>query len=455
MDPQVKFARRTDGVGIAYCALGKGQPFIYPAPWVTDVRYFLEDPNARRFWENIARHFTVLYYDKHGCGLSDRERTDFTLESDVADLEAVIEHVGPQKCILFGSSCGGVTSLAYTARHPEKVSHLILYGSFANGANLAKDDVKSAFVSLVRSVWGVGSKVLADLFVPDASPEDVQRFSSFQRRSCEAETAAKLLELAYKLDVTDLLPEIALPTLVLHREGDKLFPLHLTRELAANIPGAVFKILKGNVHIPWLGESSDVVSEISEFLGKEVSDTSDKADIEAAAMAEVPVAESEVFEQATIVFSDIVSSTDIVTQLGDVAARALFLKHDKLVRDRLRRHRGKEFQNLGDGFMLSFESASAAIRCASEIQKEVSESIPSIKIRMGINTGEVVIREGEQPFGQAVVVASRIASSAQGGEILVSEVTRQMAAGSVFAFIGRGEARLKGFEEVIKMHEVS
>jgi class 3 adenylate cyclase len=163
---------------------------------------------------------------------------------------------------------------------------------------------------------------------------------------------------------------------------------------------------------------------------------------------------TEIVEQATIVFSDIVSSTDLVTQLGDAAARNIFLKHDQIVRGQLRKYDGRELQNLGDGFMLSFESASAAIKCACNIQKEISKNLSSIKVRIGINTGEVVRREGRHPFGQAVVLASRIASKAKGDEVLVSDVTRHLVSGSKLPFSEKRRFKPKGFDETIKLYEV-
>lgn len=164
---------------------------------------------------------------------------------------------------------------------------------------------------------------------------------------------------------------------------------------------------------------------------------------------------SEVVEQATILFSDIVSSTDMVTQLGDSAARDIFLKHDQLVQKQVKKHGGRELQNLGDGFMLSFKSASAAIKCACDIQREISNKVASIKVRIGVNTGEVVRREGEHPFGQAVVVASRILSRAKGEQILVSNVTRQLASGGAFSFLERGRFKPKGFKESMNVYEVN
>ena len=461
MDPKIHFAKRKDGVRIAYSIFGTGVPFVYPAPWVSNIAFFLEDQTTKAFWEGVARYFTVIFYDKHGCGHSDRNRTEFTLESELFDLEAVIEHIGLEEFILFGTSMAGPASIAYTVRHKEKVRHLVLYGTYANGKIVTKDEVKIGLISLIKGAWGVGSKVLTDIFIPGASTDVVQQVAAFQRESCNSEMAARLIELVYNLDVTGLLPSIQTPTLVLHRENDKAIPIHLGRELAMEIPNALFKVLNGDIHLPWLGESDKIIEEICAFVGVKESKTSDALLFEASPQlsqvegkSDFSGEVSEIVEQATIVFSDIVSSTELVTRIGDAAARDIFLQHDKIVREQIKKHKGRELQNLGDGFMLSFESPSAAIRCACDMQKELSKKVPSIKIRIGINTGEVVRREGRQPFGQAVVVASRLANKAKAEQILVSDVTKHLVAGSGFPFTKRGRAKLKGIGESLKLFEV-
>jgi class 3 adenylate cyclase/pimeloyl-ACP methyl ester carboxylesterase len=457
MKPSIQFVKRKDGVRIAYSKFGEGQPLIYPAPWVTDLSFFLEDPIINQFFAWLAQETTVILYDKHGCGQSERDRKEFNLQAELLDLETVIDQLRLEELILLGISMGGPTSITYAARHPNKVSHLILYGSFANGETLAKEEVKSALISLVKASWGIGSKALADIFIPGANPEEVRAFAKFQRASSTPETAAKLLALTYSIDVRELLGGIKTPTLVLHREGDKVITIDHGRQLAAGIPNARFKVLKGDIHLPWYGESNEVIDEILKFIGKEPSGPSYEVatKIDRAGKEEVPLKGPEAVEQATVLFSDIVSSTDLVTQLGDVAARDVFLQHDRIVRDQIEIHGGKELQNLGDGFMLSFESPSAAVKCACRIQQEISATLPSIKVRMGINTGEVIIREGKHPFGQAVVLASRIVSKAKGEEILVSDVTKQLASGSKLPFTEKGRFKPKGFDETVKLHGVT
>ena len=235
-------------------------------------------------------------------------------------------------------------------------------GAMADGKTLAPDKVKSALVSLVKASWGLGSKTLADIFLPGANTEELQSLAKYQRESSTPEIAAKILELSYSVDVTKLLPNIKIPTLILHREGDKVITIDHGRQLAAEIPNAQFNLLKGKVHPLWLGETSQIIKGISEFIGEEKSgapgfdayNLTTKATIEKGRdkyTEDLPTSEAEIVEQASILFSDIVSSTDLVTELGDAAARDIFLQHDKIVRNQLKRHSGRELQNLGDGFM--------------------------------------------------------------------------------------------------------
>jgi class 3 adenylate cyclase len=324
----------------------------------------------------------------------------------------------------------------------------VLYGTYANGGKVAKKKVQLAIISLIEASWGLGSKTLADMFIPNANAEEVQSLARYQRLSSSSEIAIGLLKLSYSLDVTEALSAIKITALILHREGDIAMPIHHGRELSSEISNSKFKILSGNVHPIWYGKTNEIIEEILEFLG--VGETPGQIDKTDTVIAE----DSEIVEQATIVFTDIVSSTDLVAKAGDASARDLFLKHDIIVRNQTRKYGGKELQNLGDGFMLSFKSATAAMKCACKIQQQLTEDLPNIQIRIGINTGEVVRREGKHPFGQALVIASRIVSECKGRQLLVSDVTKQLTAGSGFSFIEKGTFQLKGFNDSIKLFEV-
>ncbi len=462
MKVSIEFIKREDGVKIACTAFGTGQPLVFPAPWVTCLSYVIEDPFANRFWRRLAQGATIIMYDKHGCGHSDRDREDYTLEAELLDLETVISHLGLEQFNLLGSSGAGPVAIAYAAKNPTRVTKMVLYGTYANGKHLASEGLKTALISLIRASWGLGSKAIADIFIPGAASKELESLAKIQRESCSPETASKFLELSYALDVTAFLPTLETPTLVLHREQDKAISIDHGRHLAVEIPNARFKILKGSFHPWWYGESDEIIREIIEFINGEPSEklaqytsqftTGDRYRED---VADFPIDASDIVEQATIVFSDIVSSTQVVTELGDAAARGIFLQHDRVIRDQIQKHGGRELQNLGDGFMISFESASGAIKCACDIQKEIFRNIPSIKVRIGINSGEVVRREGRHPFGQAVVIASRIASRAKGDQILVSDVTRHLTSGRKFPFVEKGRFKPKGFNESMKLYEVS
>jgi len=449
MKPSIQFVTRKDGVKIAYSQFGKGQLLVVPPPWVTSLRFIIEDPFMNKFMNELAQKVTVVFYDKHGCGQSDRNREIFTLESELFDLETVIDHLGLDKFNLFGSSMSGPLSIAYTARYPKKVDRLILYGTYANGTELAPKKVQSAIISLIEASWGLGSKALADVFNPDADAEVLKSHARYQRLSSSPEMAAKLLELCYKVDVTEALSSIKIPTLILHREDDKAMPIQNGRNLSTEISNSNFKILSGNQHPMWDGESNDIVKEILEFIGERQTQgyTTDKA-------VYSPIDESEIAEQTTIMFTDIVSSTDIVTEIGDTQARNLFYQHDKIIKELVNKYRGTELQNLGDGFMLSFPSATSAIQCACALQSAIAQNLPPIRIKIGINTGEVVKREGKHPFGQAVVIASRIVQECAGQQILISDISRGLAAGSKFTFSEIGKFRPKGLDYRIKLFEV-
>jgi pimeloyl-ACP methyl ester carboxylesterase len=218
----------------------------------------------------LANHHTLVCYDRPGTGLSDRNRTEFSLDSDVQDLETVIDHLKLKRLALLGYSCGGPVAIAYTVKHPRRISHLILYGTCARGAAITTEEVKSSLISIVRAHWGIGSKAIADLWAPGADAGVIELLAKFQRECTTPEIAAKILDLTYKTDVPHLLPSLRVPTLVLHRQQERSTPFRLGRELASLIPNACFVPLEGRDHLPWLGDFESVLRAIFEFLGDPV-----------------------------------------------------------------------------------------------------------------------------------------------------------------------------------------
>jgi class 3 adenylate cyclase/pimeloyl-ACP methyl ester carboxylesterase len=267
IDQNIQFCTTIDGVRIAYSMVGQGPFLVIPPGWVSHLQLQWEHPSARDYLEKGTRNQTFLFYDKHGCGLSERNRTDFTLESEVRPLEAVIDHLKLKRFALFGFSQGGPIAIAYAIKYPRRVSHLILYDSYARGEAISTEELKKSFSSLIRSAWGVGSKTLADMFLPGADVSALKWLVRYQREAATAEMAAKLLDLTYNLDVTDLLPRLRVPTLVIHRKGDKAIPFHLGREMASMIPNSRFVPLEGSIHPPFFGDADAVLRITGEFLG--------------------------------------------------------------------------------------------------------------------------------------------------------------------------------------------
>lgn len=267
IDQQIQFCTTVDGVRIAYSMVGQGPFLVIPPGWISHLQLQWEHPSARDYLEKGTRNQTFLFYDKHGCGLSERDRTEFTLESEVRPLEAVIDHLKLKRFALFGFSMGGPVTIAYAIKYPKRVSHLILYDAYARGEAISTEELKKSFTSLIRSAWGVGSKALADIFLPGADVSALKWFVRLQREAATAEMAAKLLGLSYNLNVVDLLPRLRVPTLVIHRKGDKAIPFHLGREMASMIPNSRFVPLEGSIHIPFFGDADAVLRITAEFLG--------------------------------------------------------------------------------------------------------------------------------------------------------------------------------------------
>jgi pimeloyl-ACP methyl ester carboxylesterase/DNA-binding CsgD family transcriptional regulator len=253
---------------IAYELRGDGPPLVAPAWWVSHLEVDWQVERCRRFWEGVANGYTLIRYDRLGTGMSDRtvRKSDLTLDAEVATLRALVDELELERVSLIGGSSGGCTSVAFAAAFPERVERLVLYGSFPNGAAITTADVADAIVSTVRADWGLGSRLLGDIFLGGAEPAENERFARFQREAATAETAAALLRLVYRLDVRTHLPLVRAPAVVVHRRDDRAVPYALGRQVAAAIPGAAFVPLQGSAHFPWYGDADSVVRACREAL---------------------------------------------------------------------------------------------------------------------------------------------------------------------------------------------
>jgi len=433
--PQTRYVQRGE-ISIAYQVVGDRGPDLIIVPgFISHLDLQWTDLGFSRFLERLASFTRLIMFDKPGTGLSDPIGHVPTLEERIADIRAVLDAVGSERIALLGFSEGGPTCVLFAATWPERTSALVVYGSFTRGRWSAKqldaaggtreehDRVVSGFADVLAH-WGEGR--LGRLVAPSAGGELQRRFwAIFERAGASPAMARALVEATMRTDVTALLPTIQAPTLVLHRTGD-VFPLAGGRYFARGIPGARFVELPGNDHAFWVGDSEPVLAEIEELLtGTRSSPSADRL-------------------LATVLFTDIVRSTERASELGDHGWHELLDEHDARVRQLLEQFGGRELDTAGDGFFASFEGPGAAVRCACAVVRSLRDI--DIEIRAGLHTGECE-RIGDKLGGVAVHVGARIAATARSGEVLVSRTVRDLVSGSGLKFADRGTHRLRGIDE--------
>ena len=268
MEQRLDSARLRDGTKVAYATAGNGPPLLFIGGWLSHLELSWALPAERHLFEALARGRTIVRYDRPGCGLSDRPaRADMSLDSELDTVATVVAAAGVERYDVMGSSLGAPVAIEWAARHPDSVARLVLYGGWARGADIAPAAVREHVVGLVRSHWGLGADVLTEIFAPDASSGTRSALAGYQRHASSAGTAADLLALCYRIDVTGSLSNVHAPTLVLHREHDRAAPAEQARLIAASIPAAQLRILPGRSHLPYIGEADALIAAIRDFLG--------------------------------------------------------------------------------------------------------------------------------------------------------------------------------------------
>ena len=445
MEPRIQYAQTADGVSIAFCVMGEGMPLVMMpnVPW-SHVQLEWRVPGWRRWHEGLAQKRMLVRYDCRGSGLSDRDVTDFSLDAYLLDLRAVVDRLGLQRFALVGPINAGPVAIAYAARHPERVSHLLLWCSWARTRDTASPQLRG-WRRLLDVDWETYTQTVAHALMGWSVGEPAHRYAALIRESITWEAARAAVGANREFDVTALLPQVDSPTLVLHRRQVPLPDVDVARGLASRIPHARLALLEGTAGWPGLGDMGAVLAAIDEFLGE--GEEAAVAPAEAAAPGGL----------RTVLFTDVEGSTALTERLGDAKAREVLREHERIVRVALRAHGGFEVKAMGDGFMASFSSATGALECAIATQRAFAQHNESaeqpIRVRIGLNAGEP-IAEAEDLFGTAVNLAARIAAQAAGGEILVANVVRELAAGKGFLFADRGDVALRGFEDPVRLFEV-
>ena len=443
MEQELGFCTTSDGVSIAYATVGEGSPLVYATGWPGHLSSEWETPHSRALIEDLAQGVTLIRYDMRGSGLSDREPGELSFENWVIDLEAVVDHLKLESFALLGLGfLAGPICIAYSAAHPERVSHLIMSEGYMRGEELMTPERGKTMVDYI-SLYGFPVTVGSG----DQSVEElraIQDVSKIQNQAASLEVQGELARNMLSVDVSSLVDKISVPTLIMHGPDENIVPFRLGRNLAAAIPQAKFVAFDESLSAPWL-QQERITKELRRFLGVEVEVKPKPA----------PVPTADVY---TIMFTDIESSTGLTQSLGDAKAQEVLHTHNDIVRDALRAHNGKEIKHTGDGIMASFSSSSGALSCAVAIQQAVvahSEANPDtpLAVYIGLNAGEPIAEDNDL-FGTAVQLAQRLCDHAEPGQIVAADVVRQLAAGKDFLFSDLGETELRGFEDPVKLWEL-
>jgi class 3 adenylate cyclase len=437
VQPDVRYCTTADGVRIAYTVTGEGPVFVSAIDSiVSNVGIEWSNPVNRRVLEPESRYFTLVRFDPRGCGMSQRV-IPTSLDEQVLDLEAVVERLKLTSFTLHSNLTASPAAITYAARNPDRVSRLVLINGILRAADISASPAFAALVAAARNDWEVATEAIGALAFGPGREES--RSHGEYVRAC---IGPEMLE-PPGLETVDVSAEAArlrMPVLVVRHHGLRVITDEMTQDLVARIPDARLVTIEGG----WADDVDELIRRIVDFVyeGEE----------------EAPPALSERDRAGirTVLFTDIVGHTEMMAHLGDAAGRGVLREHDRITRETLQAHGGTEVKTMGDGFMASFGSVTAAVDCAIALQRAISgaQGLPSnIHIRVGLNAGEPIQEDGDL-FGQTVILASRICAQAGPDEILIPEPVRHLLAGKGHVFADRGEFTPKGFDDAVRVHEV-
>jgi len=436
---ETNYARSGD-TSVAYQVLGHGPvDLVYVPGFLSHLEWNWQYPPVARFLERLSSFARMIVLDKRGTGLSDPVEAIHTLEERMDDVRAVMDAVGSERAALFGVADGGPLCLLFAATYPERTAAVALYASLAKFTQDAEYPWGwtpagiEIYLAAEEPEWGTG--VGAEHLAPSLAEDVAYRswFARLLRLSASPRMAMALLRMNAEIDVRAILPTVRASTLVLHRTGDRFVAAGNGRTLADGIPGATFIELSGDDHWPWAGDADAVIGRVQEFI------------------TGVRFAPERGRVLTTLVFTDVVGSTDRAAALGDRRWRDVLAQHRELVRRELERYRGREVDAIGDGSLASFDGPARAIKYAESIVEAVRPI--GIELRVGIHTGECEV-VGERLAGIAVHLGARVAALAGPGEVLVSRPVRDLIAGSGIELEDRGVHALKGIPERQRLFSV-
>lgn len=432
MTPEIRYARSGD-VHIAYQVFGQGPVDLVIIPgFISNIEHYWDWPEAARSLNHLASHARVVLFDKRGTGRSDRLGQLPNLDQRMDDTRAVMDAAGIERAAVMGVSEGGSLAVLFAAAHPERCSALVLYGAFARFSDWFPTKQKfDAFLEYVDTSWGTGKNFASFAPSKKGDAEFLRWWGRWERLGGSPSAVKNLMQLNSQINIDNVLPSVRVPSLILHRTEDPTVSIQAGRFLAKHIPHARLVELEGSDHIYWIGDNAPQIADmILKFIAKP------------GAEPRRTVTPQRVL--ATILFTDIVGSTERAQQLGDKKWHGLLQAHDATIRREILRFRGSEVKSLGDGFLILFDGPARAIHCAKAIMEAM---VPlGIQIRAGVHTGEVEQSQSDVQ-GIAVHLAARIMQSAAGGQVIISRTVKDLVAGSGIEFEDAGEHSLKGLAE--------
>lgn len=434
----IEYVRTSDDIDLAYTTYGDGPRDLVLIHGFTTHLDFVRDCPWHWMWtQRLGEHFRVIELDKRGTGLSDRSLGHGSLEDRTRDVLAVMDAAGSTRASIVGISEGGPMALSLAAMYPERVDRIVLYGSMARIAwapdypEGVADEMAEVFLSWMETAWGSG-EVFATFLITHAPDIDaaIRFMAKFERNACTRRMAMEIMRRNLEIDIRRLLPSVSVPTLVIHNTGDPLIPVSIGRYLGEHIPGARYVEGDGDYHCTWaVDEFEPLLEQAIGFLQNE-----------ATAPERHPAPDS-VRSLATILFTDIVDSTDKAAALGDERWSQLLDQHNRRGAEAVRRRAGTVVKTTGDGMLALFDGPSRAIQAVHELRRDVRDL--GLQLRAGIHTGEIERTNGDVA-GIGVHIAARVMALAGPDEILASRTVRELSAGSGVNFSERGTHTLRG-----------